>query len=293
MRMRKAGEDSLDIVFLQTADPFRYKRMLDATARTVIEFCRRHQFAYENYVGIKRGYFPWHATFNRMFQFRELLDRGFAGWAIYLDADAYINDIEFDVAAYLREHSGRAGIMTTIPGEPHPWCINAGVILLNLGHDHGREIATRWLDRYLSIEDSRLRQMEVWDDGESDQSMLFELLDGNPHLRESVHYDDGSVINAHDARFIRQLLRSLSPDLESRTRALEALAGSLISGTTNLSNIVVSALYRSILGREPDKGGLEAYSNLVDHKGIEEGTLYTANELLNSNEYRLRSSETL
>jgi hypothetical protein len=278
----------LDIVFLQTADPFHYKRMLDATARTVTEYCRRHEHAYESYVGIKRGYFPWHATFNRMFQFRELLDRGFRGWAVYLDADAYIHDMDFDLTDYLNRHAGRAGIMTSIPGEPHPWCINAGIILLNLGDERGREIATRWLDRYLSIDDARLRQMEVWDDGESDQSMLFELLDHHPHLRESVHYDDGSVINAHNARFIRQLLRSLSPDLESRTRALEALSTTLVKGTANLSDIIVTALYRSILDREPDKGGLDAYSNLVDHRGIEDGTCYVARELLDSQEYRNR-----
>lgn len=281
----------MEIVFLQTADPFRYKRMLDATARTVTAYCQRHDFSYESYVGIKRGYFPWHATFNRMFQFRELLDRGFSGWAIYLDADAYVHDPEFELEAYLRSHADRAGIMTSIPGEPHPWCINAGVVLLNLGNPGGREIATRWLDRYLSIDDSRLRQMDVWDDGESDQSMLFELLHHNSHLREAVHYDDGSVINAHNARFIRQLLRSLSPDLESRTRALEALTGSLHSGTTNLSTIIVSALYRSILGREPDQGGLTAYSNLVDVQGIEEGTAYVANELLGSEEYRRRMGQ--
>lgn len=278
----------MDIVFLQTADPFRYKRMLDATARTVIAYCQRHELSYESYVGIKRGYFPWHATFNRMFQFRELLDRGFSGWGVYLDADAYIHDVDFALADYLQAHAGRAGIMTSIPGEPHPWCINAGVVLLNLGNPGGREIVTRWLDRYLSIDDSRLRQMDVWDDGESDQSMLFELLHHNPHLREAVHYDDGSVINAHNARFIRQLLRSLSPDLEARTRALEALTGSLHSGTTDLSTIIVSALYRSILGREPDQNGLTAYSNLVDVRGIEEGTAYVAMELISSEEYRSR-----
>lgn len=278
----------MDIIFLQTADPYRYKRMLDATARTVIEYGRRHGHGYESYVGIKRGYFPWHATFNRMFQFRELIDRGFAGWAVYLDADAYIHDMDFDLTTYLHGHADRAGIMTSIPGEPYPWCINAGVILLNLGDVRGREIATRWLDRYLAIDDGRLRTMEVWDDGESDQSMLFELLHHNPHLREAVHYDGGSIINAHNARFIRQLLRSLSPDLESRTNALEALADAVVSGKTNLSTTIVTALYRSILGREPDSGGLGAYSNLVDLRGVEEGTRYVADELLNSDEYRLR-----
>lgn len=280
----------MDIVFLQTADPFRYKRMLDATARTVTEYCRRHGFGYESYVGIKRGYFPWHATFNRMFQFRELLDRGFAGWAIYLDADAYIDDLDFDLRSFLSDRADRAGVMTTIPGAPTPWCINAGVVFLNLGHERGREIAMRWLDRYLDINDVRLRTMEIWDDGESDQSMLFELLQQDPSLRDAVHYDDGRVINSHDARFIRQLLRSLSLDLESRTTTLEAQVDAILGTSIDLAPLLVTALYRAILEREPDKGGLEAYARYVDDKGAEDGVRFVAAEMLGSEEYRARRS---
>jgi hypothetical protein len=276
----------LEIVFLQTADPVRYKRMMDATARTVIEYCRRHGCAYENYVGVKRGYYPWHATFNRMFQLHELVSRGFRGWAVYLDADAYVHDLDFDLAAYLRQRSHRAGIMTTIPGQPNPWCINAGILLFNLGQELGRELAQRWLDRYLSIDDVRLRAMEVWDDGDSDQSMLFELLQDNLHLREAVEYDDGRVFNAHDAQFLRQLLRSLSPDFETRTRELEALTDSIVSGRPNVSELVVTGAYRAILGRNPDKGGLAGYANFVDLNGIEAGTEVVLTELLKSEEYR-------
>lgn len=277
----------LDVVFLQTADPFRYKRMLDATARTVTEYCRRNGFLYESYVGIKRGHFPWHATFNRMFQFRELLDRKFSGWAIYLDADAYINDLEFDLESYLASHNKRAGIMTTIPGAPLPWCINAGVVLLNLGEGTGQEIALRWLDKYLAINDARLRQMSVWDDGESDQSMLFEVLQENANLRDAVFFDDGATVNSDQAVFIRQLLRSLSPDIDSRTAALEATADRILSDRVSLSIKIVSSLYRSILQRDPDQGGLESYSRLVDSKGIEDGTRIVAHELIHSDEYKL------
>lgn len=278
----------MDIVFLQTADPFRYKRMLDATARTVTEYCRRHGFGYESYVGIKRGYFPWHATFNRMFQFRELLDRGFTGWAIYLDADAYIHDLEFDLVAYLGARPACAGIMTTIQGAPYPWCINAGVLLLNLSEPKGREIAVRWLDRYLQIDEGELRRMEIWDDGNSDQSMLFELLQQDPTLRTALHYDDGSVVNSHDARFIRQLLRSLSPDLEQRTVTLETHVDAILGRSADLSATMVTALYRAILEREPDEGGLAAYARYVRDAGPENGVRFVAAEMLASKEYRMR-----
>lgn len=276
------------IVFLQTADPFRYKRMLDATARTVIEYCRRHGTQYESYVGIKRGYFPWHATFNRMFQFKELLDRDFRGWAVYLDADAYIHDLDFDLAALLHQRSDRAGLMATIPGAPHPWYINAGVILLNLGNEEGREIATRWHDRFFRIDDGRLRGMDVWDDGESDQSMLFELLIEDAVLRDAVDYDDGSLINSHDARFIRQLLRSLSPDLERRTRSLEALVDVVLGTQADTPTAIVNALYQGILERDADHSGLQGYARHIQLHGIEDGTRYVAKALINSEEYRAR-----
>lgn len=280
----------MDVVFLQTADPYRYKRMLDATARTITEYCRRHGYTYESYVGIKRGYFPWHATFNRMFQFRELVDREFSGWAVYLDADAYINDLDFDLDAYLDRFGQRAGIMTTIPGAPHPWCINAGVILLNLGNSSAREIVRRWLDKYLRIEDDRLRGMSVWDDSESDQSMLFDVLCEDSALRDAIHYDDGATVNSSDAIFIRQLLRSLSTDIDTRTNMLEALSGQLLSDRKSASLQVVAALYRGLLRREPDDGGLASYARLVDASGLEEGTRLVAHELVHSDEYKALQS---
>lgn len=281
----------MDIVFLQTADPHRYKRMLDATARTVTEYCRRHGFAYESYVGSKRGYYPWHATFNRIFQFRELIDRGFDGWAIYMDADAYIHDLDFDLAGFLRSRPDRAGVMTTIPGAPIPWSINAGVVLLNLGDSRGREIVARWLDRYLRIDDGRLRTMDVWDDGESDQSMLFDTLNSEAVLRDSIDYDDGRLFNSHDARFIRQLLRSLSPDLGERTRALENAVSAVLrdhAANTPLASAITSGLYRAILCRDPDRAGLNGYAKFIDETGVEEGTCYVARELLASAEYQQR-----
>jgi hypothetical protein len=78
----------LDIIVFQTADAFRYARMLAVTAPTAIEYCRRHGFRYESFVGIKRGAWPLAGLLQPHHPLQELLDRGFAGWAFYLDADA-------------------------------------------------------------------------------------------------------------------------------------------------------------------------------------------------------------
>src|SRR5258708_2102608 len=88
-----AEEDDMDIVCLQTADPDIYYDLLYQTSKTVRLYCNRHGIRYESYIGIKRGYFAWHATFNRIFLIKELLDSGFRGWICYIDADAYVANL--------------------------------------------------------------------------------------------------------------------------------------------------------------------------------------------------------
>lgn len=94
----------MGIVFVQTADPIRYRIFLEITSQTVREYCARHGFGYESFLGIARGYHPWQATYNRIPILRRWADSGFSGWICYLDADAYIADLAFDLRAYLRQN---------------------------------------------------------------------------------------------------------------------------------------------------------------------------------------------
>jgi hypothetical protein len=80
-----------------------YFDMLCLSARANRAYCRRHEIAYQAFVGVKRGFHSWQATYNRIPLLQELVDAGFAGWVLYLDADAYVADLDFDLRLYLAD----------------------------------------------------------------------------------------------------------------------------------------------------------------------------------------------
>src|SRR4051794_26053851 len=105
------------VKFLQTADPQKYARVLEASAPSTRAFCALHGHEYETYVGVKRGRRPWHATFNRIDLLQEALDAGFDGWIVYLDADSFVVDLKFDLQAYLQQHPDAPLIARANPRE--------------------------------------------------------------------------------------------------------------------------------------------------------------------------------
>lgn len=212
-RMRAAGHD---IIVLQTADAEHYAPMLAITAPNVREFCRRHGLGYESFVGIKRGFHPWQATFNRIPMLVELVERGFTGWALYLDADAWIQDLGFDLAAYLADKGDRAAVFAESGVTSNPWDVNAGVAMINLGHPLGRALVEQWAAGFAAHSDDALRAGDVWLDHGNDQDLLHQILRHDRAIADAVLIEQISFINGPYARFIRQQLRSLSPTFEAR-----------------------------------------------------------------------------
>lgn len=221
-RQRAAGND---ILVLQTADADRYAPMLAATAPNVREYCRRHGLGYESFVGIKRGFHPWQATFNRIPMLVELIERGFTGWALYLDADAWFHDLDFDLAAYLADKQGHAAIFAQSGVTDQAWDVNAGVVLVNLGHPLGRDLVAQWAAGLAAHSDDDLRRGEAWFDEGNDQDLLHQILRRDVAIADAVLIEQIAFINGPHARFIRQQLRALSPSFEDRLRTLsEAVA---------------------------------------------------------------------
>ncbi len=284
----------LELTILQTADAFHYSPMLRATSRTAIEYCRRHGLAYESFIGIKRGSRGAHAAFNRIIMLAELVDRGYRGWALHMDADAYVHDLDFDVRAYLADKSDRSAIMATIPGEMVPWHINSGVLFFNLGHSGGVALIAEWKRRFMQISDDELNAVtSVWD-GENDQQMLFSALNQDPGLRSAVLFEDASVFNHHDARFVRQYMNSYDSNIETRTAKIAVAVEQVLRGAAPLARTieeqVVARLYRIILGRDADKGSV-GYSDLIASKGMTTGITEVVELLLDSPEYKSRLVE--
>lgn len=209
------------VIFLQTSDPFAYADMLFCTSRTVRRYCQDHGFAYEAYLGIKRGYHPYQATFNRIYMLEELVSRGFKGWAVYMDADAFIADFSFDLAALLYEHGDKGFMATPSGASDHPWDVNAGVFLLNLSHPTGLAILRRWKAAYEEADDAKLRACSAWNMGLDDQQMLHVILSELPRFDESCVRLPWALINSPDASFIRQHLRAMHDDMPTRLAAIE------------------------------------------------------------------------
>jgi len=215
-------EHDIDILFLQTADPFRYSRLLDVTAPNVIEFCRRHGHRYESYVGIKRGWWNWQATYNRIPMLHDLLARGFTGWAVYLDADAYINDLDFDLPTYLAEHSDRAAIFATSGVTGEHWDINAGVAMINFAHPEGRRLVEQWAADFALVSDERLKTASTWTDGDNDQDLIQAIFRRDSALAGTVHVESMDLLNSRHARFIRQHLRAQTGEFGDRVQRIAA-----------------------------------------------------------------------
>ena len=207
--VRARGDGRIRIV--QTADTQKYAEMLRQSARTVFAFLRGRDIEYESFLGIKRGAHPHHATLNRIFILNEYLDLGYRGWVLYMDADAFINELNFDLRGFLESNADRALIIAPASGEPSnpSWNINAGVFFANLGHPVCAEILRTWKGFYdaLYASEDYVRALR-WDDIINDQTSLHRIL-RFPALQpyvwsapELIH-----LFNSGGARFIRQIVR--------------------------------------------------------------------------------------
>src|SRR6478672_69041 len=135
----------LRVKFIQTADPTKYARLLEASAPSTRAFCAFNGYEYEAFVGVKRGRHPWHATFNRIDLLDEALDADFDGWIVYLDADSFVVDLKFDLAACLKQHSDAPLIARAVVPEKAPtWNINAGVLIFNMKHPQTARLIKTW-----------------------------------------------------------------------------------------------------------------------------------------------------
>ncbi|WP_144037319.1 hypothetical protein [Sphingomonas sp. TZW2008] len=287
----------MDITFLQTADPLNYNEMMLATSQTVIRFCKTNACRYESYTGIKKGYFSWHSTFNRCYMLKELMDRGYKGWAVYLDADAYIADLSFDLHSFLASKHNFAAIMAiSDDNERSWWDVNAGVVMLNFAEPLARLIVERWHALTEAIPDSRMRAARNFSqDGFDDQIFLQSILRDEPSLEESIYNPPISLINSPTATFIRQFFRAADSNLERRTANIAREVRQILQHhdpaagnyrqNDDAETALTHALYNAILHRPADTSGLQSFVPYLQQLGLVDGAGFLARELVNSREF--------
>ncbi len=288
------------LIVLQSADAYKYYDMLIATARTAREFCNRWGATYECYIGVKRGFWNWQATYNRITLLNELYARGHRSWVLYLDADAYVRDQSFGIDAYLKSKARYGAIMVPSGATSALWDVNAGVIFVNLGHRTGVEIVKRWVDAFQSIPDAVLRKNETPFSGPEDQFLLHNILRNDETLWPDIHLESQDTLNSAHASFIRQMLRAMNQDFASRLAAVREAVDRVMAPIDNTPKAtsgplqktetqkIVSACYKAILKRDADRSGLEGYGELLELFGTEKGLENILDSLTRSEEYLSR-----
>ncbi len=226
-RGRRTARDwgeSAPAILLQTADPFVYFDVLVASSRANRAFCERHGIAYTAFVGVKRGFHPWQATFNRIVLLQEYVEQGYRGWVLYLDADALVAALDWDIRAYLAGKTDCAVILTPGNEAAADWAVNAGVGFFNLSHPSCRSLIAAWSTAFARLDDATLRAAGRWDLVANDQDMLQAILRADPALRADVFLESPARINSREASLVRQVLRVQEPSMPARIRAIEAEA---------------------------------------------------------------------
>lgn len=215
-----------DVLFFQTSDAFVCKEMLDLTSRTIVAYCQKNGFLYESFVGIKRGVAPWMAIYNRIVMLQELVQRGYCGWVVYLDADAFINEMSFDIGDYFLSDKSYCFIAAG-GGSPTPWDINSGTFFINLGDQDGRLLVREWVAEFeaqlpydfLANPASKRADISAQKkEYPSDQDLIYEPL---KKIISRVRKVDG-LINYTDGRFIRQAIRASFSTFDARVAWIRA-----------------------------------------------------------------------
>lgn len=212
--------DGPHIKMFQTADADNYAEMIAVTSECNRRYCERHGIAFESFLGIKRGFFPWHACFNRIVYLKEQIEAGYNGWVFYLDADAFVFDHDFDVRRIITDGEGdyyfSPGGLT---GEK--WDVNDGVFLVDLGSEAGKALVYAWYDHFMGTSEESLREASEWQMVPSDQPRLHEILSNSPDLLDRLVHVPREVLNNEEASFVRQVLRSNTETLEDRVTRLK------------------------------------------------------------------------
>lgn len=203
-------------IMFQSADPVNYFSMLQETSKNNQEYCVSRGIHYNAFFGYMRGFHPWHAAFNRILFGKNLLDVGFTGWYIYLDADAYIVDHTVDLVEYLASKTQHSFILTRGGTSGEPWDVNDGVFFANMAHPDTRAIIGEWSHRLHQTPMEKLKTAEKWYSVKSDQQMFQALLKASPDYPKHFFYEKHDFMNSRRAKFLKQILRSTAPTVEER-----------------------------------------------------------------------------
>ncbi len=270
----------MSVIVVQTCDGSIYKDLLDTTEAHHRGYCKAFGYDYYRYDGVKRGFNPWHSSFNRIYLLEEALKDGVHDWMLYMDADAIIYDTSKSVDKFLDPAYAVIVCRGVSDEENTTYDFNIGVAFYNLKHPNIAHIVAIWKKMYESVPDHVLQSEQ---DGcfhingrhVDDQAMLQQIM-------HHVHKTSLKIYRGHDfdafnydGPFIKQLMRA--PDTTVAKRSAQMVH--LIESTHNIKYVnvdIVVARYN-----EDPTWILSVKDNLPQHIILRNIFIYNKGDTLN------------
>ena len=127
--------------------------------------------------------------------------------------------------------------------------------------------------------------------------MLHEVLHENPEFRSSIFLESPDLLGC-DPGFVRQLTRNEADSLAERKRILKCRIDSLLDAGEPVSpfreineqqaKIIVSALYKGLLGQKPSPEVYDRYTVALRMDGLQYGLNRVIETLVASDEFKTR-----
>ena len=233
---------SQKVIIIQTSDGVRYKPMMDITEALHRKYCQRWGYEYRRFDGIKRGFKPWHAAFNRIYMVLELLAEGTYDWILHMDADGVIVDIHKSLSEYLDPGFALVACRGSTDDPNVTWNVNNGIMFINARHPDTRAIFEIWKRLYENVKDDVLQGEPegIFMDCSkhvNDQDMLCLIL-FQERFRKAAKIYRGEQHNAfnYGGPFIRQIIRGLNNTTESRIDEIRRLVTEILGKEDKLPN---------------------------------------------------------
>ncbi len=167
----------MKVAILQTSDgESGYTELMRVTGEINELYCKRYNYDYVPHHGVVRGFAPWHSTFNRLFLLPDMIKESKYDWIIYLDADAYMCDLNRSLDDIIDGYTDKAMLVAGqgAHDEVSKFGINAGVLIVNTRHKLSLKLFETCRDKFMSVPDDVLKtKIEPWAPGLiSDQALI-------------------------------------------------------------------------------------------------------------------------
>jgi hypothetical protein len=146
------------------------------------------------------------------------------GWVLYLDADAFIRHLDFDLRGYFQHRSAAAAIFSGYCDGKTPYDVNSGGFAINLSDPVGQSLVLDWYRTVDRVPDDIFDRAIDWtNDLANDQHLLWTVLRRyveDRKIQKRIIFETANQSYVNNGPFISQLLRSMYDGFAVRLKAV-------------------------------------------------------------------------